>query len=258
MKALVLAAGRGERLRPLTDTTPKPLLEVGGRPLIHYPLMMLKRRSITQIAINVHHLGGQIEATLGNGNELGLDIQYSPEPVLLGTGGPLLALRDYLGDETFVIANSDSILDLDLATMVAHHRDHRALATIALYRPPNPDYYSRLEIDGEGMIRRMRLLTRQAGREFDDYPAELSAAIAASLESFMYCGVCVCEPAVLDMMPVAAPFDLMGGVFGPMVAKGRRVTGYVHRGYFRTVDDVESYDRLRAEFATNPPRLGDV
>ncbi|MFI5352707.1 MAG: NDP-sugar synthase [Candidatus Binatales bacterium] len=252
MKALVLAAGKGERLRPLTDTTPKPLLEVGGRLLIHYPLMMLKRGGITRITINVHHLGAMIEASLKDGSDLGLSIRYSREPVLFGTGGPLVALRDYFGGETFVIANSDTILDLDLARMVAYHRKQRALATIALNRPPNLDYYSRLEIDGEGIIRRMRLLRRHGAADFDDYPADLDAKVAASLSGFMYCGVCVCEPAVLAMTPGAPPFSLMAHVFGPMVAKGMRVAGYVHRGYFGTVDDTESYQRLRAEFAKSP------
>jgi len=257
LKALVLAAGKGERLKPLTDTTPKPLLEVGGRLLIHYPLMMLKRGGVTQITINVHHLGAMIEASLKRGGELGLNIRYSREAVLSGTGGPLVELRDYFGDETFVIANSDTILDLDLARMVAYHCDRRALATIALNRPPNLDYYSRLEIDGGGegerMIRRMRLLKRQGRPDFDDYPAGLAAEVAASLSGFMYCGVCVCEPTILAMTPAAPPFSLMGHVFGPMVAKGMRVAGYVHRGYFRTVDDLEGYERLRAEFAKSPP-----
>jgi len=255
LKALVLAAGKGERLRPLTDTTPKPLLEVGGRLLIHYPLMMLKRGGITQIAINVHHLAGMIETSLGSGGALGLNIRYSREAVLFGTGGPLVALRDYLDGETFVIANSDTILDLDLARMVAYHRERRALATIALNRPPNFDYYSRLEIDGEGMIRRMRLLRRHGAPELDDYPAGMAASVAASLSAFMYCGVCVCEPAVLGMTPAAPPFALMADLFAPMVAKGMRVAGYVHTGYFRTIDDADSYQRLRAECAQSPPRL---
>ena len=117
MKALVLAAGLGERVRPLTEKVPKPMLEVGGRPLIHYPLAMLKRAGITQVAINVHHLAGQIQSGLRDGKSLGIDITYSPEPTLTGTGGPLNALRGYFGNETFVLANSDSILDLDLAAI---------------------------------------------------------------------------------------------------------------------------------------------
>jgi len=147
VKALVLAAGRGERLRPLTDLTPKPMLDLGGRPLIHYALAMLQRAGITEIAINVHHLASQIEQGLGDGSALGIHITYAPEPVLLGTGGPLNGLRDFLSDDTFVIANSDTILDLDLSAMLKFHRDHKALATVALYHPANLDYYSRLEID---------------------------------------------------------------------------------------------------------------
>src|SRR3982074_1948243 len=103
MKALVLSAGYGERLRPLTETTPKPLLEVGGRPLIHYPLLMLKAADITDVAINVHHLAPQIEKALGDGRALGVSITYSPESALMGTGGPLLALRDFFAAEPFLI-----------------------------------------------------------------------------------------------------------------------------------------------------------
>ena len=84
MKALVLAAGLGERVRPLTEKIPKPMLEVGGRPLIHYALAMLKRAGITQVAINVHHLAGEIQRGLGDGSSLGMEITYSPEPILTG------------------------------------------------------------------------------------------------------------------------------------------------------------------------------
>ena len=135
MKALILAAGMGERLRPLTDVTPKPMLELGGHPLIHYPLAMLRRAGIAEVAINLHHLGSHIKHGLGDGKSLGLTITYSPEPTLLGTGGPLNALRDYFGDETFVLANSDTIIDLDLSSMIAFHRDRGALATVALFKP---------------------------------------------------------------------------------------------------------------------------
>ncbi|MGH7917701.1 MAG: nucleotidyltransferase family protein, partial [Candidatus Binataceae bacterium] len=133
MKALVLSAGYGERLRPLTETIPKPLLEIGGRPLIHYPLLMLKRAGITDVAINVHHLAALIEQALGRGDAMGLSITYSPETVLLGTGGPLLVLRDYFGKEPFVLLNCDTIIGLDLPAMIAFHRARASLATLALF-----------------------------------------------------------------------------------------------------------------------------
>jgi mannose-1-phosphate guanylyltransferase len=253
MRALVLAAGMGERLRPLTDVTPKPMLELGRRPLIHYPLAMLRRAGITEVAINLHHLGSLIQDGLGDGSQLGVHITYAPEDVLLGTGGPLNGLRNFLGPDTFVIANSDTILDLDLSAMLAFHRDHAALATIALFHPANLDYYSRLEIDADRKLRRMRLLTRRDPLQYDDYPSNLDEEVAATLSGFMYCGVIVAEPAILDLIPPKAPWSLMECLFAPMVARAQPVFGYVHTGYFRTMDDLKSYNALKAEFAASPP-----
>ncbi|HZC45995.1 MAG TPA: NDP-sugar synthase [Candidatus Acidoferrum sp.] len=257
MRALVLAAGMGERLRPLTDTTPKPMLELGGRPLIHYPLAMLRRAGITEVAINLHHLASSIQDGLGDGSALGLRITYAPERVLLGTGGPLNGLRNFLsGDgDTFVIANSDTILDLDLRAMLAFHRDRAALATIALFLPANLDYYSRLEIDAGQKLRRMRLLMRRDPLKFDDYPSDLDDAVAATLSPFMYCGVIIAQSAVLDLIPPKPPWSLMNGLFAPMVANAKPVFGHVHPGYFRTMDDLKTYETLKAEFASSAPNF---
>jgi mannose-1-phosphate guanylyltransferase len=258
VRALLLAAGRGERLRPLTETVPKPLVEVGGRPLIHYPLAMLRRAGITEVAVNVHHLAGRMESALGSGASLGMSITWSPEPELLGTGGPLSVLRDYLAGDRFVIANSDSILDLDLSAMIARHRERGALATLALARPDNLAYYSTIEIDSAERIRRIRLLARREPLRYDDYPGDLDDGAAARMGPWMYCGVIVAEPAVLSEIPARAPWSLMSGLFAPMVAKGLPLFGHVHRGYFRTVDDLKSYEALRAEFESNPPRLSGL
>ena len=248
MKALVLAAGKGERLRPLTDVTPKPMLDLGGRPLIHYALAMLQRAGITEVAINVHHLASVIQQGLGDGSTLGLHITYAPEPVLLGTGGPLNGLRNFLSDDTFVIANSDTILDLDLTKMLAFHRDNQALTTIALYHPANLDYYSRLEIDSTKKLRRMRLLANRNPLSYDDYPPTLDETITQSLQSLMYCGVIVVEPEVLNLIPQKTPWSLMSGLFAPMVATAAPVYGYVHTGNFRTIDDLKSYEALKRQY----------
>ncbi len=255
MRALVLAAGIGERLRPLTDEIPKPLLSVGERPLIHYPLMMLRQAGITEVAINAHHLAGKLESALGTGASLGIRITWSPEPALLGTGGPLVPLKDFLGSGTFVIANSDTILDLDIAAVLAAHRDRGALVTIAVASPRNLDYYSRIEIDGASRVLRMRLLKSRAPLVYDDYPDELHGIDESALTAWMYCGVTVVEPQVLDLMPSAPPWSLMNDLIAPMVRDGLPVFGFAHRGYMRTVDDLKSYDALRAEFAAHPPDL---
>jgi NDP-sugar pyrophosphorylase family protein len=252
MKALVLAAGKGERLRPLTETIPKPMLELGGRPLIHYPLMMLKRAGITQVAINVHHLAGNIEIGLGLGRALGLEITYAPETILLGTGGPLIGLRGFFGSEPFVVANADTVMDLDLRAMIEFHRGRGSQATFALHRPANMSAYSHLEIDAEGRLRRVRLLTGGPAGGFEDFPPQPPAA---AVEPYMFCGLYICEPKVYELMLPAPPFSSMRGLFAPMVARGMPLFGYVHRGLFRTVDDLATYENLKQEFAANPPPL---
>jgi mannose-1-phosphate guanylyltransferase len=255
MKALVLAAGYGERLRPLTNTIPKPLLEIGGRPLIHYPLLLLRDAGIREVAVNVHHLAGQIEESLGRGERLGLAITYAPESVLLGTGGPLLSLRGFFVREAFLILNGDTIMDLDLPAMIALHRHRGALTTMALREVTAPDAYSHIEIDSGGQIRRMRLLTDRVLGSFRDYPQVLAAEVAINLRPLMYCGAMVCEPAVLDIIPATPPFSLIADTLAPMVSRGSPLFGHIHEGFFGTVDDLHSYEQLRSEFATSPPRL---
>ncbi len=261
MKALVLSAGRGERLLPLTETVPKPLVEVNGRPLIHYPLRMLAHGGVTEVAINTHHLAGALESALGRGDAVGMRITWAPETVLLGTGGPLVGLRGFFGDETFAVLNCDTIIDLDLRALGEFHRARGGLATLVLRSPDHRAIYSRVEIDAEARIRRMRLLRGRAAAEsrgpaeFDDYAPALSTDEAARLSSYMYCGVMLCEPAVFELMPASPPFSLTADLLAPMVAQGFAVFGHVHAGFFRTVDDLKSLEALRREFTAAPPRL---
>jgi NDP-sugar pyrophosphorylase family protein len=262
MKALVLSAGMGERLMPLTATVPKPIVEVGGRPLIHYPLRMLARAGVTDVAINVYHLAAAVQNALGSGDAIGVRITYAPEASLMGTGGPLVGLREFFGNETFAILNCDTIIDLDLHALAEFHRRRGGLATLVLRESDTPEAYSRIEIDAGARVCRMRLLKRRtsadfrAQLEFDDYGPGLDAAGAARLKAYMYCGVMLCEPAVFKLMPPKAPpFSLMGDLFAPLLARGQAMFGYVHRGLFRTVDDLRSLEALRAEFAAAPPRL---
>ena len=116
MKAFVLAAGRGERMRPLTDHTPKPLLPVGGKPLIAWHLERLATAGFSEVVINHAHLGEKIEAALGDGSRWGLKIRYSPEPPgALETAGGIANALPLLGDEAFLVVNGDVYCDIDFA-----------------------------------------------------------------------------------------------------------------------------------------------
>ncbi len=117
MKAMILAAGRGERMRPLTDHTPKPLLSVGGKPLIVWHLERLTQAGFKEIVINHAHLGVKIEQALGNGSEWGLSIQYSPEKVALETAGGIANALPLLGDAPFLVVNGDVFTDVNFASV---------------------------------------------------------------------------------------------------------------------------------------------
>ena len=151
MKAMILAAGRGERMRPLTDHTPKPLLPVGGKPLIAWHLERLARAGLREVVINHAHLGAQIEAALGDGARWGLSIRYSPEPegALETAGGIANALPLLANDAPFLVINGDIYCDWDV-TRAADVLATKGLAHLVLV--PNPPHHARgdfLLADGE-------------------------------------------------------------------------------------------------------------
>ncbi len=139
MKAMVLAAGRGERLRPLTDHTPKPMLLVRGRPLIHRHLEALARAGVREVVINLSWLGDTIRAGVGNGERFGLRIHYSQEPPgALETGGGIHQALPLLGAEPFLVVNGDTYTDVDFARL---RIGPQALAHLVLV--PNPEHHPR-------------------------------------------------------------------------------------------------------------------
>jgi len=148
MKAMVLAAGRGERMRPLTDCTPKPLLPVAGRPLIEYHIEALVKAGFKELVINHAHLGEQIEAALGNGQRWGIDILYSAEsPAALETGGGIFKALPLLGDAPFVVINGDIWTDYDFSRLC--NLEHKLAHLILVDNPAhNPEGDFLLSNDG--------------------------------------------------------------------------------------------------------------
>ena len=153
MKAIVLAAGRGERLRPLTDTLPKPLVPVAGKPLIVYHLQALARAGITHVVINLSWLPDRIRETLGDGSQHGVHIAYSDEgPVALETGGGIFNALHLLGPGPFLVVNGDTWTDIDFDTLRSGaEADARAGTLARLVLVPNPPQHPRgdFALDGD-------------------------------------------------------------------------------------------------------------
>lgn len=136
MRAMILAAGRGERLRPLTDRIPKPLIEVAGKPLIEHHLERLADAGFREVVVNLSHLGNMIEASLGDGSRFDLDIEYSREPEgALETGGGIVQVLDRLGPGPFAVINGDIFTDYPFARLRAVKCDRAHLVLV-----PNPDH----------------------------------------------------------------------------------------------------------------------
>jgi NDP-sugar pyrophosphorylase family protein len=220
---MVLAAGFGSRLRPLTDRVPKPLLRVAGKPLITYPLALLREAGIREVMVNLHHLGGQIRAALGDGSAYGVSITYSEEDPILDTGGAIEKARPFLDGGTFAVLNADAIMDLALEPVIAEHRRRRAVATMVLRPDRDALRYGTIEIDGEGRIRR-----------FLGQPADAPGP----LEALMFTGVHVFEPEVFDFMRPGC-FGINRETYPAMLAAGRPLYGHRFDGYWRVLDTHE-------------------
>ena len=151
MKAMILAAGRGERMRPLTDHTPKPLLPICGKPLIEYHIEGLVRTGIHELVINHAHLGSMLEARLGDGTRWGVSIQYSPENPVLETGGGIFNALPLLGEDPFIVVNGDIWCDFDFSrlSLPANHLAHLVMVDNPPHHP-NGDFVLHDGEVGEG------------------------------------------------------------------------------------------------------------
>lgn len=216
---MILAAGFGSRLRPLTDRVPKPLLRVGSHPMIAYPLAVLRAAGIREVLVNLHHLGSQVRAVLGDGAAYGVSITYSEEDPILDTGGAIKKAEPFLSGGTFVVMNADIITDLPLADVIDWHRRRGALATMVLRSDPDPRYGA-IEIDDAARIRR---ILGQPG----DVPVPLQA--------FMFASVHIFEPEIFAHMK-PGKFGIITETYARLLAAACPLFGYVYDGYWHVVD----------------------
>ena len=218
MRAMILAAGRGERLRPLTDTVPKPLIDINGKSLIEYHLENLARAGFREVVINLAHLGDMIRDKLGAGANWGVNIHYSQEPTgALDTGGGIQQALPLLGESPFAIINGDIFCQYPLARLRAIKCDHAHLVLV-----PNPEH------NPEG-----------------DFALQGGHIIPDGQPGFTFSGISVYHPRFFASAP--------GGRYSvvPMLraaAAQRHVTGEIYRGVWHDIGTSERLDNLRGQF----------
>jgi mannose-1-phosphate guanylyltransferase/phosphomannomutase len=239
---MILAAGKGERLRPITLERPKPLIPVANRPLIEYNLHLLKQYGVDEVAINLHYMGDKIKEHLGDGRRFGLSIVYSEEAVLLGTGGGIRKMSAFLEEDTFLVINADILIDIDLQDVLAFHRSKGAFATMVLRPNPDPVRYGTIETNESGRICEFlgKVRTGQTG-----------------LKKWMFTGIHVMEPKVIEFMPDQETFCINRDVYAQWIRSEKPCYGYIHGGYWRDLGSMEDYlqaniDLMEAEVLKNP------
>lgn len=223
---MVLAAGLGTRLRPLTDDRPKALVEVAGRTLLELTLLRLKSAGISDVIINTHHFADKVADYLSAHANFGMNIELSREEVLLDTGGGLKHAAHFFqnSEEPFLLHNVDVLSDIDFASMLRHHRNSGALATLAVQDRPTSRY---LLFDESG-----RLCGRRSGPDSPDTPIE-QVRPARTLHARAFSGIHIISPRIFPLMHEDGVFSIIP-VYLRLAAAGESIHSYpADQNYWR-------------------------
>jgi len=226
MRAVVLAGGKGTRLRPYTAILPKPLMPIGTRPILEVVLHQLRHHGVTHVTLAVGYLAELLMAYCGNGEKFGIDVDYSKEDTPLGTAGPLALVNDL--NDSFLVMNGDVLTTLDYSRMRARHEASGAMATLAVYP-------RKVKVD-LGVV------------EFDDESRLTSYIEKPEYPFWVSMGIYYFRPEVLDHIEAGTHLDLPDLVT-KLGAAGERVECYEHDGYWLDIGRDDDYERALTDFA---------
>jgi NDP-sugar pyrophosphorylase family protein len=249
MKAILLAGGKGTRLRPLTLHTPKPIVPIFNRPFLHYQLDLLKQvPGLNEVILSLNYQPRRIEEVFGHGGDGALPIRYLVEPSPLGTGGAIKFAESHL-DGPVVVFNGDVLTQIDLNAVIALHRERRAKATIVLTPVDNPTAYGLVETEADGAVRRFLEKPK---------PDEITC-------NTINAGIYVLEPDTFDRIPKDTAYSIERSYFPSLVERGETFVAYVYRGswidigtpgkYIQVHRDIMDGTFQAAPFAGAPPAL---
>ncbi len=226
-----MAGGEGTRLRPMTANQPKPLLPVANRPIVEHVLRLLKKHGFTETVVTVQFLAALVRNYFGDGEDVGMSLQYATEEMPLGTAGSVKNAEDELRDDTFLVISGDALTDMDLTEMVRFHKDRGALVTVGLTRVPDPLEFGIVIANEDGKIQRF-LEKPTWGQVFSDT---------------VNTGVYIMEPEVLAEVSPKESVDWSHDVFPKLLKRGAPMFGYVSDRYWEDVGTLESYLKAQAD-----------
>ena len=231
MRAIVLSAGYGTRLWPLTEDRTKPAIPILGKPLVGYVAEYLAGYGIDEIVVNLHHRPESVRRALGDGSRFGVKLYYIEEPVILGTSGALDNTREFFERETFVVVNGKIITDIDLDAALETHRSMNALATLVLLPNTRRERFSVVETEA-GRIRRF------GGMPVDGETADVP---------LMFTGIHILEPRIFEYVPRGVFSDSVIDVYPKAIANGEILAAHVASGKWRELSTLKRYLDISVE-----------
>jgi NDP-mannose synthase len=226
VKVVVLAGGKGARLAPYTRIIPKPLMPIGDKPILEILLRQFKHAGIKDVTLTVGYLADLIRLFFQDGSRLGLNISYSHESKPLGTSGPLANVEGL--NSTFLVTNGDVLTTLDFSELIAFHKSHGGIATIATHKRKVEINFGVVEMDGDHRL-----------KGYLEKP---------NIDYLVSMGVYVFEPRILEYIPKDQYLDLPDLIL-KLIAAGEKVSGYVFRGYWEDLGRPDDYERANAYFS---------
>ncbi|HVF23864.1 MAG TPA: NDP-sugar synthase [Pyrinomonadaceae bacterium] len=231
MRAIILSAGYGTRLWPLTEDRTKPAIPILGKPLVGYVAEYIAAYGFDDIVVNLHHRPESVRAALGDGSKFGVKLRYVEEPVILGTSGALDNTRDFFQDGTFLSINGKIITDIDLHAALETHRKTNALATLVLLENKRRERFSMVEVE-EGRITGFRGMPDQNGSG----PVPL-----------MFTGIQLLEPRIFDYIPRGVFSHSVTDVYMPAIANGETIAAHIASGTWRELSTLKRYLDISVE-----------
>ncbi|MBI2646555.1 MAG: nucleotidyltransferase family protein [Deltaproteobacteria bacterium] len=237
MRAMILAAGLGTRMRPLTYHMPKPMVPVLGKPLIRHVLDVLKKAGIREVIVNLHHLPLSLKKYLRSQKDF--KIFFSLEPKILGTGGGILKAKKFFQNQRFVVINSDILTDVELKKVLAFHIQKKSLATMVVRQMKPHETYEAVGIHPEGKI--VKFQTKD---------------IRPPILKTMFTGIHIFEPEIFQYFPKDKKFFCINtDVYAKLVQKNKNVYGYLHKGKWTDMGSLEFYLAYQAKHLKGKKRV---
>jgi NDP-sugar pyrophosphorylase family protein len=229
MRAIILSAGYGTRLWPLTEDRTKPAIPILGKPLVGYVAEYVASYGFDEIVVNLHHRPESVRAALGDGSKFGVKLHYVEEPVILGTSGALDNTREFFQDETFLAINGKIITDIDLRAALETHRQMNALATLVLLRNRKRERFSMVHVE------------RGRVTGFGGMPESNGS------DPFMFTGIQLLEPRIFDYIPRGVFSHSTTDVYPQAIANGETIAAHVAGGTWRELSTLKRYLDISVE-----------